>query len=151
MFGEKAACPDGLFVPAVFRETDFYLNSLIFVQRFVQDRSGSNSLSRYSWPSPPNFSTYRHIFVSLFPPFWVSLSVLCARKLLLRKSLFLDQNFNQIDSIIPHNFHFARCLLHWMGGSGGGGGKVVVAVAVASVVLVVQKGLHRHHLMGLRQ
>jgi hypothetical protein len=29
MFGEKALCPDGLFVPAVFRESDFYLNSLM--------------------------------------------------------------------------------------------------------------------------
>ncbi len=29
MFGEEAVCPDGLFVPAVFRESDFYLNSLI--------------------------------------------------------------------------------------------------------------------------
>jgi hypothetical protein len=28
MFGEEAVCPDGLFVPAVFRESDFYLNSL---------------------------------------------------------------------------------------------------------------------------
>ncbi len=25
---EEAVCPDGLFVPAVFRESDFYLNSL---------------------------------------------------------------------------------------------------------------------------
>ncbi len=31
MFGEEAVCPDILFVPAVFRESDFYLNSLIFV------------------------------------------------------------------------------------------------------------------------
>jgi hypothetical protein len=30
MFGEEAVCPDGLFVPAVFRESDFYLNSLIW-------------------------------------------------------------------------------------------------------------------------
>jgi hypothetical protein len=28
MFGEEAVCPDGLFVPAVFQESDFYLNSL---------------------------------------------------------------------------------------------------------------------------
>ncbi len=28
MFGEKAVCPDGFFVPAVFRESDFHLNSL---------------------------------------------------------------------------------------------------------------------------
>jgi hypothetical protein len=26
--GKEAVCPDGLFVPAVFRESDFYLNSL---------------------------------------------------------------------------------------------------------------------------
>jgi hypothetical protein len=24
IFGEKAVCPDGLFVPTVFRESDFY-------------------------------------------------------------------------------------------------------------------------------
>ncbi len=90
-------------------------------------------------------------------PFWVSLSVLRARKILLHKNLFLDQNLNQIDSIILHNFYFVQYLLHWMGGVGGGGDKVamavavVVAKAVASVMLVVQKGLHRHHLMGLRQ
>ncbi len=29
MFGEKAVCPDSLFVPAVFRESYFYLNSLV--------------------------------------------------------------------------------------------------------------------------
>ncbi len=29
MFGEEAVCPDGFFVPAVFREVCFYLNSLI--------------------------------------------------------------------------------------------------------------------------
>ncbi len=29
--GKEAVCPDGLFVPAVFRELDFYLNSLICV------------------------------------------------------------------------------------------------------------------------
>jgi hypothetical protein len=28
MFGEEAVCPDGLFVPAVFWEVCFYLNSL---------------------------------------------------------------------------------------------------------------------------
>jgi hypothetical protein len=31
MFGKEAVCPDGLFVPAVFRESDFYLNSLILL------------------------------------------------------------------------------------------------------------------------
>ncbi len=49
--------------------------------------------------------------------------MLCARKLFLVKSLFLDKNLIQIDSMIPHNFHFAQCHLHWMGGGGGGGGK----------------------------
>jgi hypothetical protein len=29
MFGEEAVCPDGLFVPAVFQESGFYLNSFI--------------------------------------------------------------------------------------------------------------------------
>ncbi len=33
MFGKKAVCPDGLFVPAVFQESDFYLNSLTYVLR----------------------------------------------------------------------------------------------------------------------
>jgi hypothetical protein len=49
--------------------------------------------------------------------------VLYTRKLLLLKSLFLNKNSIQIDSIISHNFHLARCFLHWMGGSGSGGGK----------------------------
>jgi hypothetical protein len=51
--------------------------------------------------------------------------VLCARNLLLLKSLFLNKNVIQIDSIIPHNFHFAQGLFHWMGGGGGGGGRGV--------------------------
>ncbi len=29
MFGEEAVCPDGLFVPAVFRESDFYVKKMI--------------------------------------------------------------------------------------------------------------------------
>ncbi len=29
IIGKEVVCPDGLFVPAVFRESDFYLNSLI--------------------------------------------------------------------------------------------------------------------------
>ncbi len=29
MFGREAICLDGLFVPAVFQESGFYLNSLI--------------------------------------------------------------------------------------------------------------------------
>jgi hypothetical protein len=28
MLGKEAVCPDGLFVPAVFQELDFYFNSL---------------------------------------------------------------------------------------------------------------------------
>jgi hypothetical protein len=28
MFSREAVCPDGLFVPAIFRESGFYLNSL---------------------------------------------------------------------------------------------------------------------------
>ena len=66
-------------------------------------------------------SIYCHFLSCFLPPYWVSLSVFCARKLLLLKSLFLDNNYIQIDSIIPHNFCFALCLLHWMGGGGGGG------------------------------
>ncbi len=34
MFGEKAVCPDGLFVPAIFQESDFYLSSLIWYVGF---------------------------------------------------------------------------------------------------------------------
>ncbi len=30
--GKEAVCPDGLFVPAVFREVYFYLNSLILLE-----------------------------------------------------------------------------------------------------------------------
>jgi hypothetical protein len=30
MFGKEAVCPDSLFVPAVFRELGFYLNSFFF-------------------------------------------------------------------------------------------------------------------------
>jgi hypothetical protein len=30
--GKEAVCPDGLFVPAVFRESDFNLNSLTCAQ-----------------------------------------------------------------------------------------------------------------------
>jgi hypothetical protein len=63
------------------------------------------------------------IFLCRFVPPCVSLSVLCTRKLCLLKSLFLEKKLIGIDSIIPHNFHFAQCLLHWMGGGGGGGGK----------------------------
>jgi hypothetical protein len=76
--------------------------------------------------------------------------VLWARKLPLRKNLFLDQNLNQIDLIMPHNFH--SIIPHnFMVGSGGRDREVAVAAVVASVVLVVQKGLHRHHLMDLQQ
>jgi hypothetical protein len=82
----------------------------------------SDYLSMHSWPSPPIFLPIA-IFLCLFvPPFWVSLSMLYARKLVLLKSLFLNKKIIQIDSIIPHNFHIARCLLHCMGGGGGGGG-----------------------------
>jgi hypothetical protein len=35
MFGKEAVCPDGLFVPAVFQESDFYLNSLISLSIFL--------------------------------------------------------------------------------------------------------------------
>ncbi len=30
--GKEAVCLDGLFIPAVFRESDFYLNSHIFAK-----------------------------------------------------------------------------------------------------------------------
>jgi hypothetical protein len=33
MFGEEAVCPDGLFVPAVFRESNYYLNSLMLSKK----------------------------------------------------------------------------------------------------------------------
>ncbi len=105
---------------------------------------GSYYLSRHSWPSPPIFLSIA-IFLSCFlPPFWVSLSVFCARKLHLLKSLFLNKNLNQIDSLIPTLIIFilrwrwwwqwrpqvfcwrskrAWRLPHWMGGGGGGGCK----------------------------
>ncbi len=97
-------------------------------------------LSRHSWPSPPIFLSIA-IFLSCFlPPFWISLSVFCARKLRLLKSLFLDKKLNRIASLIPTLIIFmlrwqwrwrpqvffwrskrAQRLLHWMGGGGGGG------------------------------
>jgi hypothetical protein len=49
--------------------------------------------------------------------------MLCMRKLLLHKSLFLDKYLNLIDLIIPHDLHFVQYLLYWMGGGGGGGGE----------------------------
>ncbi len=39
--GKEAICPDGLFVPAVFRESDFYLNSLIFLVPKIWERYGT--------------------------------------------------------------------------------------------------------------
>jgi hypothetical protein len=45
----------------------------------------------------------------------ISFFVLCKRKLLLPKSLFLDKNLIKIDWITTSNFHFAQCLFHWMG------------------------------------
>ncbi len=101
---------------------------------------GSYYLPRHSWPSPPIFLSIA-IFLSCFLlPFWVSLSVFCARKLHLLKSLFLDKNLNWIDLSIPTLIIFilwwrwqwrpqdfcwwsnrAQRLLHWMGGGGGGG------------------------------
>ncbi len=39
IFGKEVVCPDGLFVPAVFRESGFYLNSLNLVQS--DDQVGS--------------------------------------------------------------------------------------------------------------
>jgi hypothetical protein len=33
MFGKEAVCPDGHFVPAVFQESGFYCNSLIFSKK----------------------------------------------------------------------------------------------------------------------
>jgi hypothetical protein len=89
-----------------------------------------------------HFSTYCHFLCPFVPSFWVSLSILCARKLLLLKSLFLDKNLNQIDSIIP-------TLIIFILRNASSIGWVVVAVAVAgaSVVLVVQKALHWHHLI----
>ncbi len=89
---------------------------------------------------PPYF--YLLPFLSCFLlPFWVSLSVFCARKLCLLKSFFLNKKIYQMDSLIPtliifilrwrwrrklHVFCWrskrAQSLLHWMGGGGGGGG-----------------------------
>jgi hypothetical protein len=60
----------------------------------------------------------RHLYFSTYrfdPPFSVSLSMLCAGKLLLPKSLFPDKKIIRIYLIIHYNFHFLLCLLHWMG------------------------------------
>jgi hypothetical protein len=57
------------------------------------------------------------------------------RKLCLLKSLFLDKNLNQIDSLIHILVIFILCNAFSIGWVA-----VAVAVAAASVVLVVQKG-----------
>jgi hypothetical protein len=50
MFGEEAVCPDGLFVPAVFEEVHFYLNSLIYTPPVVGHSAGDLKLPT-SWVS----------------------------------------------------------------------------------------------------
>jgi hypothetical protein len=92
----------------------------------------------HSWPSPP-ISLLIAVFLCHFaPPFWVSLSVLYARKLLLLKSLFLNKNLNLIDSIFPTLIIFILRNASSIGW---------VVVVVASVMLAVQKGVPRHHLI----
>jgi hypothetical protein len=90
-------------------------------------------------------SIYCHFLSCFLPPYWVSLSVFCARKLLLLKSLFLDKKLNQIDLVILTLIIF---ILRWgwwwrlqvfAGGPKGRDafsiGWVAVAVVAASFVL----------------
>jgi hypothetical protein len=114
---------------------DFYVLGLR-----KSEKTGSYYLSMHSWPAPPIFLPIVIFLCRFVPPFWVSLSVLCARKLLLLKSLFLDKNLNQIDLIIP-------TLIIFILRDASSIGWVAVAVVVASVMLAVQKALHRHHLI----
>jgi hypothetical protein len=122
----------------------------------------------HSWPSPPIFLSIA-IFLSCFvPPFRVSLSVFCTRKLHLLKSLFLDKNLNQIDLLIPTLIIFIlRWRWWWQPQDFCWRSMAVVAarfllavqkgltlplaldgwVAAASVVLAVQKQLHWHLLI----
>ena len=95
----------------------------------------------HSCPSPPIFLPIAIFLCRFVPPFWVSLSVLCARKLLLLKSLFLDTNSNQIDSIIPHNFGWAAVAVAVaVALAVGVAVAVMVAMAVAVMVAVVVCG-----------
>ncbi len=87
--------------------------------------AGSYYLSMHSWPSTPIFLPIAIFLCRFVPPFWVSLSVLCARKLLFLFCLFLDKNLNRIDLIIPTLIIFIlrdASSNGWMGGGGGGGG-----------------------------
>jgi hypothetical protein len=52
---------------------------------------GMLHLPMHSCPSPPMFLPIAIFLCRFVPPFWVSLSVLCARKLLLLKVSFLTQ------------------------------------------------------------
>ena len=102
-------------------------------------RTGSYYLPRHFWPSPLIFLSIT-IFLSRFvPPFWVSLSCFVPESFVCLKSLS-RQNLNQIDLLIS-------TLIIFILRNASSIGWVVVAVAVASVLLVVQKGLHRHHLI----
>jgi hypothetical protein len=73
----------------------YFLISSFFCQFFLEMYSypfyGSDYLSRHSWPSPPIFLPITIFWGCFDPPFLVSLSVLCTRKILLPKSLFLDK------------------------------------------------------------
>jgi hypothetical protein len=52
MFGKKAVCPDGLFVPAVFQESDFYLNSLSHVGSVEREKDIARKQSRQCFAPP---------------------------------------------------------------------------------------------------
>ncbi len=47
MFGKEAVCPDCLFVPAVFQEPGFYLNSLIWCMNNWNYMFRSDSIYEY--------------------------------------------------------------------------------------------------------
>ncbi len=46
--GKEAVCPDGLFVPAVFRESDFYLNSLNYSKKRSNKAMHNDQFSKSS-------------------------------------------------------------------------------------------------------
>jgi hypothetical protein len=79
MFGEKVVCPDGHFVPAVFRESDFYLNSLkckkiTNIKRFhvttspPSSRPSPTAASAATLPPPPSCRRHRQAAAAVLPP-----------------------------------------------------------------------------------
>ncbi len=111
----------------------------------------------------PHFCVYHHFLSCFLLPFWVSLSVFCARKLRLLKSLFLDKKLNRIELLIPTLIFFIlwwrwrwrwraqdfcwqskrtqHLFLHWIGGGGGGSCKCCAGgpkgIALASFIKIL--------------